>query len=55
MIRYILREKERGIIEGVVHKIADQWNGIENEFNDDLHYLGIGPITLQAPPGGPSF
>ena len=54
-IRYILREKERGIIEGVVHKIADQWNGIENEFNDDLHYLGIGPITLQAPPGGPEL
>ena len=38
-IRYILREKEREIIEGVVHKIADQWNRIENEFNDDLHYL----------------
>ena len=54
-IRYILREKERGIIEGVVHKIADQWNGIENEFNDDLHYLGIGPITLQALPGGPEL
>ena len=54
-IRYILREKEREIIEGVVHKIADQWNGIENEFNDDLHYLGIGTLTLQAPLGGPEF
>ena len=54
-IRYILREKEREIIEGVVHKITDQWNGIENEFNDDLHYLGIGPITLQAPPSGPEL
>ena len=36
-------------------QVADQWNGIENEFNDDLHYLGIGPITLQAPPGGPEL
>ncbi len=54
-IRYILREKEREIIEGVVHKIADQWNGIENEFNDDLHYLGIGTLTLQTPLGGPEF
>ena len=52
-IRYILREKEREIIEGVVHKIAEQWDGIENDFNDDLHYLGIGPLTLQAPRGGP--
>ena len=54
-IRYILREKEREIIEGVVHKIADQWNGVENEFHDDLHYLGIGLFTLQAPPGGPEL
>ena len=54
-IRYILREKERELIEGVVRKIADQWNGIDNEFNDDLDYLGIGPLTLQAPPGGPEL
>ena len=52
-VRYILREKERELIEGVVGKIADQWNGIDNEFHDDLDYLGIGPITLQAPPVGP--
>ena len=50
-IHFIRREKEREIIAGVVRKIADQWNGIENEFDDDLHYLGIGPLTLQAPPG----
>ena len=54
-IRFILREKEREIIEGVVRKIAEQWNGIDNEFHDDLRYLGIGPITLQAPPGGPEL
>ena len=54
-IRFILREKERELIEGVVRKIADQWNGIDNEFNDDLDYLGIGPLTLQAPPGGPEL
>ncbi|MCY4638650.1 MAG: Arm DNA-binding domain-containing protein [Acidobacteria bacterium] len=54
-IRYILREKERELIEGVVHQIADQWSGIENEFNDDLHYLGIGALTLQAPPVGPEL
>ena len=54
-IRFILREKERELIEGVVGKIADQWNGIDNEFNDDLDYLGIGPLTLQAPPGGPEL
>ena len=54
-IRYILREKERELIEGVVRKIADQWNGIDNEFNDDLDYLGIGQLTLQAPPGGPEL
>ena len=54
-IRFILREKERETIEGVVHKIADHWDGIENEFNDDLHYLGIGPLTLQAPLGGPEL
>ena len=54
-IRYILREKERELIEGVVGKIADQWNGIDNEFHDDLDYLGIGPITLQAPPVGPEL
>ena len=54
-VRYILREKERELIEGVVRKIADQWNGIDNEFNDDLDYLGIGPLTLQAPPGGPEL
>ena len=54
-IRYILREKQREIIEGVIHKITDQWNGIEDEFDDDLHYLGIGPITLQAPPSGPEL
>ena len=54
-IRYILREKKRELIEGVVRKIADQWNGIDNEFNDDLEYLGIGPLTLQAPPGGPEL
>ena len=54
-IRFILREKERELIEGVVHAIAGQWNGIDNEFNDDLHYLGIGPLTLQAPPGGPEL
>jgi len=54
-IRYILREKERELIEGVVRKIAGQWNGIENEFNDDLRYLGIGQLTLQAPPGGPEL
>ena len=54
-IRFILREKQREIIEGVVHKIAEQWNGIENEFDDDLRYLGIGPLTLQVPPGGPQL
>ncbi len=54
-IRYILREKEREVIEDAIHKIADQWNGIENGFNDDLHYLGIDPITLQTPPGGPEL
>ena len=54
-IRYILREKERELIEGVVRKIAGQWNGIDNEFNDDLRYLGIGQLTLQAPPGGPEL
>ena len=54
-IRYILREKEREIIGGVVHKITDEWNEIENEFNEDLHYLGIDPITLQTPPGGPEL
>ena len=51
-IRYILREKERELIEGVVGKVAGQWNGIDNEFHDDL---GIGPITLQAPPVGPEL
>ena len=54
-VRYILREKERELIEGVVRKIAGQWNGIDNEFHDDLDYLGIGPITLQAPPVGPEL
>ena len=54
-IRYILREKELEIIEDVIHKITDQWNGIENDFNDDLHYLGIDPIMLQAPPSGPEL
>ena len=54
-IRYILREKEREVIEDAIHKISDQWNGIENDFNDDLHYLGIDPITLQAPPSGPEL
>ena len=54
-IRFILREKERELIEGVVHAVAGQWNGIENEFNDDLRYLGIGPLTLQVPPGGPEL
>ena len=54
-IRYILREKEREIIEDAIHKITDQWNGIENDFNDDLHYLGIDPIALQAPPSGPEL
>ena len=49
-IRFILlREKEREIIEGVVHKIADQWDGIETEFNDDLHYLGIRPADVAGP------
>ena len=54
-IRYILREKQRELIEGVVLKIAGQWNGIDNDFHDDLDYLGIGPLTLQAPPGGPEL
>ena len=54
-IRYILREKEREVIEDAIHKSTDQWNGIENDFNDDLHYLGIDPITLQAPPSGPEL
>ena len=54
-IRYIWREKERELIEGVVGKIAGQWNGIQNEFNDDLHYLGIDQLTLQAPPVGPEL
>ena len=54
-IRFILREKQREIIEGVVRKIAEQWNGIENEFDDDLRYLGIDALTLQAPPGGPEL
>ncbi len=54
-IRFILREKERELIEGVVRKIAEQWNGIDNEFQDDLCYLGIGPLALQAPPGGPEL
>ena len=52
-IRYILREKERELIAGVVRNIASQWDGIDNEFHDDLDYLGIGSLTLQAPPGGP--
>ena len=54
-IRFIQREKERELIEGVVRKIAEQWNGIDNEFQDDLRYLGIGPLALQAPPGGPEL
>ncbi len=54
-IRFILREKERELIAGVVRKIAEQWNGIDNEFQDDLCYLGIGPLALQAPPGGPEL
>ena len=54
-ILFIRREKEREIIEGVVRKLADQWNGIEKEFRDDPHYLGIGPITLQAPPSAPEL
>ena len=52
-IRYILREKERELIEGVVRNIASQWDGIDNEFHDDLDYLGIGSLTLQAPSVGP--
>ena len=54
-IRFILREKERELIVGVVRKIAEQWNEIDNEFQDDLCYLGIGPLALQAPPGGPEL
>ena len=54
-IRYILREKELEIIDDVIQKITDLWNAIENGFNDDLHYLGIDPNTLQTPPGGPEL
>jgi hypothetical protein len=35
-IRYLLGEKECEIVESVVHKITDQWNGTENEFNAGL-------------------
>ena len=48
-IRYILREKERELIEGVVRKIASQWDGIKNEFNDDLRLPGDRPADVAGP------